>query len=113
MSFLSGGYYLYQLFVQYLYIAIVLLRLRVHYSVEIKHYKSQIRIRILRYARSSFYLQHMLNNGYDLGFLFLICCSLLNAYNALVFQSMLYLTFFTYEGSKPFVALLWQDLNAA
>ena len=30
-----------------LHIAIVLLRLRVHYSVEIKHYKSQIRIRIL------------------------------------------------------------------
>ena len=29
-----------------LYTAIVLLRLRVHYSVEIKRYKSQIRIRI-------------------------------------------------------------------
>ena len=30
-----------------LYIAIVLLRLRVHYSVEIKRYKSPIRIRII------------------------------------------------------------------
>ena len=35
--------------VNYLYIAIVLLRLRIHYSVEIKNYKSQIRIRIVQY----------------------------------------------------------------
>ena len=31
-------------------IAIVLLRLRVHYSVEIKRYKSQIRIRIIDWS---------------------------------------------------------------
>ena len=36
-----------------LYIAIVLLRLRVHYSVEIKRYKSQIRIRIVHAVRIS------------------------------------------------------------
>ena len=33
-----------------LHIAIVLLRLRVHYSVEIKRYKSQIRIRMIFFS---------------------------------------------------------------
>ena len=35
-------------------IAMVLLHLRVHYSVEIKHYKSQIRIRIKKMGRDAF-----------------------------------------------------------
>ena len=39
-----------------LHIAIVLLLFRVHYSVEIKHYKSQIRIRILCRNSTGYYL---------------------------------------------------------